>query len=180
MKKLAVAIMIASIVLVSGCVRTQSPYEREFAGNTIHFRANLDDAANVSVLPNDAYLIEALLSPSVQRIGVAFVPNETENGFYAADSFELAYKLVVAQKAYYNRTILVDSIPVNSTSEAFKMSSAEYPVIMLLGPSQTNVTGVFVQGSFITVEGASLDETDRDYTDLDLATDKLLMVIMGL
>jgi hypothetical protein len=134
----------------------------------------------VSVLPNDAYLIDALVSPSVSGVGIAYIPNETENGFYAADSFELAYKLVVAHKAYYNRTIIVESIPVNSTDDAFKMSSRQYPIIMLMGPSQTNVTGVFVQNSLIYVEGASLDETDRDYTDLDLATDKLLLVVMGL
>ena len=167
-----------AVVLISGCIG-QDPYTRNVGGVDLHFRANLNEAANVSVYPNEAALRSVLLNTGVESIGVAYIPNDTENAFYLADSYELAYKITIINKYFFNRTKLVDSIPVNSSLDAFSQASPQRPVIMLFGPSQTNATRIVVSGSFVSIQGASLDEVNRTYTDLDLATDKLLLVLIG-
>jgi len=176
MKKIILLTLL--IIFVSGCIETYNPYQKEFAGVKLDFRANLDEAKNVPVYPNGIALRNVILNENVERIGLAYVPNDTVNSFYLAASFELAYKLTIINNYYFNRTKLIDSIPVNSSSEAFSLASVQNPIIMLLGPSETNSTLVNVSGSFIEVHGKSFEEVNRTYTDLDLATDKLLLVLM--
>jgi hypothetical protein len=68
------------------------------------------------------------------------------------------------------------SIPVNSTDEL--NSNPMEPVILLLGPSHADQTAVSIYDFLITLEGESFEEVDRKYTDLDLAVDKMLLVLM--
>ena len=68
-------------------------------------------------------------------------------------------------------------MPINSTDEI--SPNAQEPVILLLGPSRANKTAVTVDNYLITVEGKSFQETNRTYTDLDLAVDKLILVLMN-
>ena len=161
------------VMAISGCVQTQNPKQLEFAGQLINFRADLLEAAKVNVYPNESILKEVLLSPDVAKIHIAFIPNETENAYYAADSFELAYKLTIINKFYKGFVIKVESLPVNSTSEL--LATKEEPIILL---SVSNRTAVTVKDNLIVCEGKDLAEIGRDYTDLDLAVDKLLLVLM--
>jgi hypothetical protein len=177
MKKIIFAL--ALTIMIAGCVQeTYDPTVMDFAGMTIHFRANLDEARHVQVYPNETSLKYTLLNNEVEGIGIAYIPSATENSFFLAASVELAYKLTVVNKYYFNITKSIESIPVNSSLEALSMASSRRPVIMLMGPSQTNQTIVNAAGSFITVQGNSFDESNRTYNDLDLATDKLLLVLM--
>jgi len=177
MKKI-ISLMIL-IILISCCIGEPSnPFQREFAGVKLNFRANLDEAEKVPVYPNETVLRNVLLNNYVEEIGIAYIPNETENSFYLASSYELAYKLTIINKYYFNKVKPIDSIPVNSSLEALFMSSIQKPIIMLVGPPKTNSTLVNVVGYFITVQGESFEENNRTYNDLDLATDKLLLVLM--
>jgi hypothetical protein len=174
-----------------------SPYERYYAGDVRHFRGNLYEADKVPVYPNELSLINVLLNPEVYRIQVAFFPNDTENSYYYASSFEITNKLsiifrnilggnVTAFKTEDNSSCLLfypykqircfKSIPINSTDEI--SSSSTEPVILLVGPSRANRTAVSVDNYLVTAEGYSFQETNRTYTDLDLSVDKIILVLM--
>lgn len=116
-------------------------------------------------------------------------------------SYELTFKLVIIYKYYFQglgtinvtenqdsqetclyfsqtkRTVCIQSVSLNSTSE---ITSNEFEhAILLLGPSQTNETSVRVEDNIIKVSGKSFEEDTRKYTDLDLAVDKILLVLMS-
>jgi len=179
MKKIILIIIL--IILLSGCVENSyDAYSKEFAGINLRFRANLDEARKVPVYPNETTLAAVLLNNDVEEIGIAYVPDDSQNSYYLADSYELAYKLTIINKYYFNKTKPLSSIPLNSSLEALTIATKQKPVIMLMGPSQTNSTLINVVGYFITVQGKSFEEINTNYTDLDLATDKLLLVLMEL
>lgn len=182
MKKMFLISTLVLIVLIAGCAETpQDPFQRTFGGVDLHFRANLNEAENVPVYPNETALRSVLLNKNVEEIGIAYIPNDTENSYYLAASYELAYKLTIINRYYFNETKTIDSIPVNSSLEALSMASFQKPIIMLMGPPETNQTLVNVVGYLITVQGNSFEESElnRTYNELDLATDKLLLVLMN-
>jgi hypothetical protein len=74
------------------------------------------------------------------------------------------------------KTKCFKSLPINSTDELIPTDVE--PVILLLGPSRTNQTGVTVKGNLITLEGKDFSQVNRNYNDLDLAVDKMLLVLM--
>lgn len=180
MKKSILMVGLILIILIAGCIETQDPFQKTFGGVDLHFRANLVEAEKVPVYPNETVLRGILLNKNVEEIGIAYISNETENSYYLVASYELAYKLTIINKYYFNRTKSIDSIPVNSSLEALSMASFQKPIIMLVGPSETNQTLVNVVSYLITVQGKSFEEDklNRTYNDLDLATDKLLLVLM--
>jgi len=177
MKKLILTMIL--IISIAGCVEKPSnPYQKDFAGLTLNFRANLDEAEKVPVYPNETYLRSVLLNNDVEEIEIAYIPNETENSFYLAASYELAYKLTVINKYYFKKTKPINSIAINSSFEVLSTASRKTPVIMLVSPSYSNSTLVNVAGYFITAQGKSFEEVNRTYTDLDLSVDKILLVLM--
>jgi hypothetical protein len=179
MKKIILLILL--IIFISGCTETYNPFQKEFAGIKLNFRANLDEARNVPVYPNETELRDVLLNNNLDEIKIAYIPygnQSIENSFYLADSFELAYKLTIINKYYFNNTKNIKSVPVGSISEAFSLSSTNEPVIMLVGPPNSDSTMINITSYFIEVQGKSFEEVNRTYTDLDLATDKLLLVLM--
>lgn len=175
MRKQIYIILILSIVLISGCVDN---YQKTYAGETFHFRADLSEAQKVNVIPDEQAIVDLLLRENIQKINIAFIPNETENAYYGAASFEIGFKLTVVYHNLFNKTIEMESLPLNTTDQAKLFSSPAEPVILLLGPSQTDQTLVTVSENLITLEGKSFDEEERTYNDLDLATDKMILVLM--
>jgi hypothetical protein len=160
-------------------VEELTPFQKKFAGLTLNFRANLDEAEKVPVYPNETVLRDVILNNNVEEIGIAFIPNETENSYYLAASYDLAYKITVVNKYYFNTVKSIDSIPVNSSLEALFLATSKRPIIMLVGPSKTNSTIVNVAGYFITAQGKSFEEeSEKSYNDLDLAVGKILLVLM--
>ena len=174
-----------------------TPYERFYAGDIRHFRGNLVEAAKVPVYPNELSLVNVLLDPDVFKIQIAFFPNDTENSYYFASSFEITNKISIIFRSIISTDVSTfqssdgssclsfssgdyvkcfKSVPINSTDEIFPTSLE--PVILLLGPSKANTTAVSVDNYLITVEGKSFQETNRTYTDLDLVVDKLILVLM--
>ncbi|MBN2203374.1 MAG: hypothetical protein JW700_04285 [Candidatus Aenigmarchaeota archaeon] len=176
-----------------------TPYQKFYAGDVRNFRGNLNEAAKVPVYPNESSIVNVLMGPDVYRISIAFFPNDNENSFYLADSFEITNKLSIIYRSYLGTNVTTykdsdgsaclifypdkhvrcfKSVPINSTDELIPTSIE--PVILLRGPSTANQTAVTVDNYLITAEGESFDETDRDYTDLDLAVDKLILVLMNI
>lgn len=172
----------------------KNPYQLSFANETLNFRANLDKAAKVSVIPDEQSIRNAILSGNVSRIKISYVPGE-QNPFYAAASFEVAYKLVIILKHYYGvngylyegeqkencfffeetgKNICIISEPVPS-EEDIKYGDAER-VIFLTDANETSVT---LKDNIVFIKGKDFSEKDRKYTDLDLAADRFLLVLMG-
>ncbi|MFQ6010130.1 MAG: hypothetical protein ACE5J7_03375 [Candidatus Aenigmatarchaeota archaeon] len=171
--------MLILAVLVSGCV-TQNPYKAKIGGKEVDFRADLNEARKVPVYPSEFALKELLLHEGIERVRIAFIPNEQENPFYAVDGFEISFKLTTIYIVYFGYQIPIESLEVNTTSEAFANATYSEPVILILGPATgANQTAVTVANNTVVVEGHDLSEIDRKYTDLDLAVDKMLLVLIG-
>jgi hypothetical protein len=181
MKKL-IFILVVFAVLVSGCVGKSEPQVDEFHAyldkNLLTFRANLTLARNTEINFSGGSCKE-MLYPEVfyKTIYVAFIPNDTENGFYAATGSEIG-KYVIMYRYFYDDAPEIKPISVKSIKEAASMVSDKEIVILMLGPSQTNKTGVTLYKNFVVIEGQSLDETNRTWTDLDLAFDRYLLCIL--
>ncbi len=198
-----VAVSLAVVIVIIGILylfsmppkSTQNPYQLKFANETLNFRANLEKAASVPVIPDDSSVRSAILSGNVSKISLSYVPNEEYNGFYAVDSFEISYKLFIILKYYYglngyvyegengencmffeetSKNICISHEPVSSESNI--VSSKSEPTIFM---SASNETSVSLQNNIIYLKGKDFSEKGRTYTDLDLATDKFLTVLMG-
>jgi hypothetical protein len=175
----------------------RDPYSLYYEGDARNFRANLFEANKTPVYPNENAIKNILLNPEVYKIYIAFFPNESENAFYAATSFEISNKLGLVYRHYYKgqtenfkdedesscmlfsedeQIRCFKSLPINSTDEL--VPTTIEPVILLLGPSHANQTAVTVNNNLIILEGKNFSEIDRNYNDLDLATDKMLLVLM--
>jgi len=137
-------------------VHEENPYQLKFAGKTLNFRADLEKAANVPTFPSEEAIRQAILSENVSKIRISYVPGEY-NPLYAADSFEISYKLVIIFKQLYgtsgylytqnsenclffektNKTVCISSYPVPS-EEAIKANASE-PAIFLSASNETSV-----------------------------------------
>jgi hypothetical protein len=199
---LYLAIFIIAVITIAFVIASQSnlfltSYQKYYAGGVRNFRGNLDEAAKVPVYPNQMSVIDVLLNPEVYRIQIAFFPNETENSYYFASSFEITNKLTIVFRNILGVDVTTfntedgssclvfypakhircfKSVPINSTEEL--LPTFMEPVILLLGPSHANRTAVSVDNYLITAEGESFEEIDRKYTDLDLSVDKLILILM--
>ncbi|NIM46659.1 MAG: hypothetical protein GTN40_00660 [Candidatus Aenigmarchaeota archaeon] len=190
-------IVIAFVFLLNNLGTFKDPYSLYYEGDIRHFRANLFEANKTPVYPNEDAIKDVLLNPEVYKIYIAFIPNETENAFYVASSFETTNKLGIVYRHYYKgqtgsfkdvdgsscmlffedeEVRCFKSLPINSTDEL--IPTPIEPVILLLGPSYANQTSVIVNNNLIILQGRDFSEIDRKYTDLDLAVDKMLLVLM--
>lgn len=61
-------ITIFAIVAISACVQNTNPFQKEFAGQIIKFRGDLNEADKVPVYPNETALKDSFLGPDVKRI----------------------------------------------------------------------------------------------------------------
>ncbi len=203
MKKIALfGLLIIVIIAVLAVVLSDpalflTPYQKYYAGGIRNFRANLDEAEKTPVYPSEDTIKNILFNPEVYKINIAFFPNETENSFYFATTFEIVNKMTIVFRHLIGQEVqsfededgssciifypsknvrCFKSVALNSTEELFP--SPTEPVILLLGPSHANRTAVSAYNFMITLEGESFEEVDRVYTDLDLAVDKMLLVLM--
>ncbi len=198
---IAVAFAIIFLVSVNVVPINQGPfkdaYSLYYAGDVRHFRADLFEANKTVVYPDEDAIKNVLLNPGVYKITIAYIPNETENANYLASSFEITNKLGLVYRSYFNekpsvfkdedgsscmlffqekQTKCFKSLPVNLTGDL--VSTDVEPAILLLGPSRTNQTGVTVKGNLIILEGKDFSQVNRNYNDLDLVVDKMLLVLM--
>jgi hypothetical protein len=202
MKKILLIIPIVVVIFIILIILSDpnfflTSYQKYYAGDVRNFRANLNEARKVSVYPDEDTIRSILLNPEVYKINIAFFPNETENSFYLVTTFEITNKMTIVFRHllgeevqifededgstcvifYPNRQVrCFKSVPINSTDEL--NSNPVEPSILLLGPSHANQTAVSVYDFMITLEGESFEEVNRTYTYLDLAVDKMLLVLM--
>ncbi len=200
---LSLALLIAGILLFLPQHYTSEEkeiHEMRYGDLLLHFRADLRKAANIPVFPSEAVIRKMLLSENLHKVTIALPDVKFHAGYYGAAAFELSFKLTVIYNSLYsmfsppelfekeNTTCLyyTDSAKeicigkmVFSNIHELKAEKGEV-IIVLLGEGYTNTTSVhaFPEKNLILVEGKSANETERGYTDLDLAVDKLLLVLM--
>ncbi|MEM5814658.1 MAG: hypothetical protein QXD77_02480 [Candidatus Aenigmatarchaeota archaeon] len=175
MKMIKFAAACVLVLLVSACVAQSNPYQMEFAGSKLSFRSNLDRAKDVMLSDGEAAKA-LLLDPGIPTIILAYVPDNATNGFYTVAGYELSYKLTLAHQAYFGSAPDIKGVALNTTEEAYAMATIDVPVILMKAGSDR--TAVTVDGDVIIVEGKDMTENGRDYTDLDLAADRLLLEIL--
>jgi len=171
----AVIVTLVLIVLVCACVGQANPYKADIGGKSVTFRANLDEAKKVPINDLDS-LKNLLFSSSVQKIYIAYVPDNSSNGFYAVTGYELSYKMIAIQNTLYGDSPKIEGLLLNSTDEAYNMTNVDTPVILMKAGSDR--TAVSFDRNLVIVEGKDMTENGRDYTDLDLAADKLLLALL--
>lgn len=165
--------MLVLVMFIAGCVGQASPYQTEIGGKMTTFRANLDRADDIILSPDTPTLKNLLLHPDVSKIMIGFVPDDSYNGFYTVTGYEISYKMVLIQSTYYGDSPKIEAVELNSSEEAYALASSSSPMIfMRAGADKTAVT---VDGNVVLIEGADMTEEGRDYTDLDLAADKMLL-----
>jgi hypothetical protein len=196
MKKILIVLFL--VILISGC--TQNPYQKEFAGQVFNFRANLFEAEKVKVFPNESSVKQLLLDENLGIVTIAMPNVERKAGFYAVAGYEIAYKLTSIYKTIYQgfgdvhafitkdnytclyfddtkKTICIGKKLFDNLNETSPREKEV--VIVLLGEGFVEDTRIEVEGNRIIVQGKSFSEEKRTYTDLDLAADKLLLILMG-
>jgi len=168
-------IAVLAIVVISGCTAPKEVHTINYNGRIITFRADLNKARLVPVSPDEITLKNLFLNSSVNTINLTFVDNTTENGFYAVGAYELTYKLTLIKNDLglnYN----VSVTPVESPEQLVPMNNTVY--VFFAGPSQSDETSVKVEDNKVFVNARSFAEINRKYTDLDLAVDKILLILM--
>ncbi|MBU5575206.1 MAG: hypothetical protein KQA40_01945 [Candidatus Aenigmarchaeota archaeon] len=178
MKKILILFIII-VIFIGGCVNnSEDRFHKYLDNNKLTFRSDLKEAEKIPIFINETSC-KYFLYPEIQYtyINIAFIPNETENSFYAVTGSEIG-KYVIIYRYFYNFTPEIKVVQVNSSKEAANLVDSENIVILLLGPSQTNRTGVSFYNNFVIIEGKDLSETNRTWTDLDLAFDKFLLCVL--
>lgn len=164
------------VVLISACVGQSNPYQMEIGSQKVTFRANLDKAKDVPLSPSDGSLKSLLLDLAVDKIILAYVPDSAYNGFYSVSGYDITYKMVLIQNLYYGDSPQIEAVALNTTEEAYRLASPATPVILLKAGAEK--TAVTVDKNVVLVEGKDMTESGRDYTDLDLAADRLILELL--
>jgi len=175
MKRLMILLLL--VVLVAGCTQTTSEpvHDIEFGDRTLHFRADLNEANKVPVIPDENELFLLLANPFVEKMRIYFIPSEM-NGYYSVAGYEMTYKLVTIHKSLNGKVIQIEAVPINSTDEI--TASEIEPAIFMKMPANNTAVIVEENNYIVNVFGNSTLE-DKTYSGLDLAADKLLLSIFS-
>lgn len=138
-----------------------------YYGVPLVFRQDLKQASTIPVYPNENAL-KIFYDPKIKTIYIAF-RNTTQNSLVEVEAYEISYKLkifyLLAKHPITIKGINVTSYKINGNSTS--------PVIVLIPPVDANETAVKVSSYTIYIGGKNLH-------DFDLATEKFLMVVLGI
>jgi hypothetical protein len=174
--------MILCIIFTSACVqeKDEGTYELNYHGTELLFNSNLDEAQNIPVLPDEATLKETLFGYEVVELSLTNYENSSEQSYYAKSYISFASKYAklsivgwdydMTDKVYY------EIVP----DEAMPNATVQDPAILLMGPAYTDHTYIEVDGNIVKVYAANLELRKgkyAQYTDFDLALDKIILVL---
>ena len=149
----------------------------EYNGLILNFRSDLKEANKIPVYPGETQLYLDTMHPLVKNVTIAFKETE-ENGYYAAEAFEITYKMTLA---YYNlfgsvisNTTRVPGFDVQTVDQyAHLPGKIQNPIIAIVHPDYANETAVRNEGHVTYISG-------KTYEELDLAVTKFLMVVLDI
>jgi hypothetical protein len=155
----------------------------DYHGTPMNFRADLRDADKVIVLPNDAWVRDSFTSQYLKNITIVFKNDSSDLGLVAVEAAELSYKLSTiymkngvgivsqseAEEGIPDNSIVLSAAPV--TDYRNLQGTFTGVLIVLIPPSETNVTSIRASNNAVFISG-------KNGYEFDMATVKLLMVIM--
>ena len=172
------AISIVIIVVAYAYFYIPRPiYDYEYRGAPLKFRADLREANKVPVYPNDAVLYYEIRGGIPRNLTIVFMPVEGENSIYSAEGFEISYKLGLMNKIL-GKELAIDA--KNISSYQHLPGKIQHPIVALVHPRFANETAVRLDGHVIYISGLPSNDPANPYKNLDLATVKFLMVILGI
>jgi len=144
--------------------------EINYDGIVLGFRADLKEAKNVPVYPNEQTLYDELMNPLVENITIAVKSAGDGNPIYSVQTLELVTKLEIAYlelglNPSFNRQPLITESYENLRGEP------QNPIIALVHPMYSNETMIRIEDDVVFIKA-------KDYNDFDLAIVKLLMVAL--
>jgi hypothetical protein len=148
-----------------------------YRGETFFFRADLREADKVPVYPGESELYRDTMHPLVDNVTIAY-KDVGEAGYYAIEAFEITHKMKIA----YLHLLGSESGASRETpgfnvevvdQYAYLPGKIQNPIIALVHPIYANETAVRNEGHVTYISGKTFEE-------LDLATVKFLMVVLGL
>jgi len=151
----------------------------DYRGMTLTFRTDLRKADKVPVYPGETEVYLDTMHPLAKNVTIAFKDaGEGEYGYYATEAFEITYKMKLAYihlvGSEEGSTSKVPNFDVEAVKEYANLpGKIQNPIIALVHPIYANETAVRNEGHVTYISGKS-------YEDLDLATTKFLMIVLGI
>ena len=175
---LIIAVSILVIVAYLAYLYLPKPvYKVDYNGIPLTFRADIFEAAKVPVYPAQSPVYYELRGGLADNLTIVFVPIEGENGIYSAEGFEITYKLGILFKKL-GRNVMFDSR--NVSSYLYLPGKIQNPIIAIVHPKFANETAIRLDGHVIYISGMPSNDPNNPYKNLDLATVKFLLVILGI
>jgi len=173
------AILIASLIISASLGgiylwKVFSPKECKvisYDGVKVVFRGDLKKAAEIPVEYRTNKTIEDILFNKKVRAVTIYFKSASSNGIYAAEAFEITFKLLNFSYPKYSIKPRFDGKEIDNYN--LVDSSEENPAIVLVHPDFTNSTKVVVKDTAIYIYG-------KDKEGMDLATVRFLTLAMGI
>lgn len=180
-RNIIVLIAVFTVVVVSALIYTYyapKPLTTwEWRGLTLTFRSDLLKAKDVPTYPGETQIYLDTMHPLVKNVTIAF-KDAGEYGLYATEAFEITYKMKLA----YMNLVGSEEGGTSEVPEFNVMPVEEYanlpgkiqnPIIAIVHPKFANETAVRNEGHVTFISGKTQEE-------LDLATTKFLMIVLGI
>jgi len=136
----------------------------------MEFREDLRLAKNIQVYPNESYLKQVFWRRDIERISLAILNSTNQTNLIGVEAYGITFKLT----AFYSLNKLSPEVKGKEVSSIYELKgNSTNPVIIIIPPSLANETLVRAENYTVYISGKSLKE-------LDLATVKFLMVILGI
>ncbi|MEM5766185.1 MAG: hypothetical protein QW423_00910 [Candidatus Aenigmatarchaeota archaeon] len=178
-------IVLASLLLLALLAITLYPYisfpirSINYLGVNMNFRANLRDAKDVLVYPNEELVREEIMNQFIENITIVFKPGEDNvNSHYVLEVFEIVNKLAIAYKLRF--AYIPNFNVVNVTSYENIRGTKDNPIIALIHPIYSNETVVKIEDHVIYIQGNNARNSMGQLKNFDLATVKFLMVALDI
>ncbi len=194
-----------AVIFVAACLGQAEVYKLKFAGMDINFRADLKKAQDIPLEPDPEAVRNLMFGNPVSDVKVAFVADDKNAGYYGVTGFELQYKTVIAYKQFIftdksivqeesgkqcvyfekvlvggigtQRKICFETVVLNNTAEADSLATENSPILLM--EAEAEETKVSVDKNVVRIMGKDMSQNSRKYTDLDLAADKFLLVLLN-
>ena len=178
-------VLIAAILLVlAGYVSYQIFFAPkpitswDYGGRVLHFRADLREADKVPVYPGEMQVYLDTMHPLAKNVTIVY-KDTGDDEYYSVEAFEITYKMKIA---YMNlvgtdiegKTSKVPTFNAEAVDQYANLpGKIQNPIIALVHPVYANETAVRNEGHVTYISGETFEQ-------LDLATVKFLMIVLGI
>jgi len=186
-RNIAIIVAVAAALVAAGYVyvRFFEPIRViNYKDEPLEFREDLREAAKVPVYPGESEIYRDTMHQLAKNITIVFKDaGPSENAYCRVEILELYSKMTLAYKLAFGTVdpetgeIIPSTIPTfnvqNVSSYENLPGKIQNPIIAIVPPMYANETSVRNEGHVTLISGRNLKE-------LDLATDRFLMIALGI